>query len=345
MKSVVMRDIGGPDCLVVQDVPKPKPSLGEVLVKVTATGICYHDLLDRAGKLHGPQAGSILGHEVAGEVVELGQQVSGLQIGQPVVLFHRMFCNQCQYCLRGRQDLCRNSGILGSNRPGGYGEYVCVPSRNVIPVPANILPEAAALAVCPIGTSVRAVVTVANVHPGDTVLITGASGGLGLHQIQVAKSRGARVIGITSSASKEEIIRSVGADEVVISTDLKFSAEVWRLTGKQGVQAVLENVVSSTFGESLRCLAPNGIAVVLGNTEMKKVELDPGLVISRRLRIEGSGNPTLQDVQRALHLISSGQVKPIIDRIVPFSCAAEAHSILEQRGVSGRIVMKGWREH
>ncbi|WP_248928028.1 alcohol dehydrogenase catalytic domain-containing protein [Paenibacillus hamazuiensis] len=343
MKAVVMKDVGGPELLEIrEDIPKPVPEPGEVLIKITAAGICYHDLLDRSGKLHGPKAGSILGHEVAGEVVQLGTQVNGLHVGQQVVLFHRMFCNRCTYCLRGRQDLCRNGGILGSGRPGGYAEYICVPSHNAIPVPAGLPPEAAALAVCPIGTSVRAVVTVADVRPGDTVLVTGASGGLGLHQIQVAKSRGAKVIAVTSSASKESAIRSVGADEVVVSPDLKFSADVWRLTEKQGVQAVLENVVSATFGESLRCLAPNGIAVVLGNTEMTKVEIDPGLIIGRRLRIEGSGNPTLSDVQRSLHLLAGGQVKPVIDSIVPFTRAADAHSSLERRGISGRIVMKGW---
>jgi D-arabinose 1-dehydrogenase-like Zn-dependent alcohol dehydrogenase len=342
MKAVVMKDVGGPECLEVKELPKPEPKQGEVVIQVKAAGVCYHDLLDRSGKLHGPKAGSILGHEVAGEIVELGPQVSGLQTGLQVVLFHRMFCNQCTYCLRGRQDLCRSGGILGSNRPGGYAEFVCVPSHNVIPVPEGLPPEAAALAVCPIGTSVRAVVTVADVRPGDTVLITGASGGLGLHQIQVAKSRGARVIAVTSTSAKEKTIRSAGADEVVVSPDLKFSGDVWRLTEKQGVQAVLENVVSATFGESLRCLAPNGIAVVLGNTEMRKVEIDPGLVIGRRLRIEGSGNPTLQDVRRSLHLLGTGQVKPVIDRIVPFTCAAEAHASLEQRSISGRIVLKGW---
>ncbi|GCL74080.1 alcohol dehydrogenase [Paenibacillus naphthalenovorans] len=342
MKCVIMKDIGGADCLEVREAPMPEPKPDEALIKVHAAGICYHDLLDRSGKLHGPKAGNILGHEVSGEVVELGKQAKGLQIGQQVVLFHRMFCGHCRYCLGGRQDLCKMGGILGSNRPGGYAEYVCVPSWNAIPLPQGLSPEAAALAVCPIGTSIRAVISVADVRPGDTVLVTGASGGLGLHQIQVAKSRGANVIAITSSSAKENIIRSVGADEVIVSPDLKFSGDVWSLTAKQGVQAVLENVVSATFGESLRCLAPNGIAVVLGNTEMRKIEIDPGLIIGRRLRIEGSGNPTLQDVRRSLHLLDTGQVRPIIDRIVPFTSAAEAHAILEQRSVSGRIVMKGW---
>ncbi len=144
MKCVIMKDIGGADCLEVREAPMPEPKPDEALIKVHAAGICYHDLLDRSGKLHGPKAGNILGHEVSGEVVELGKQAKGLQIGQQVVLFHRMFCGHCRYCLGGRQDLCKMGGILGSNRPGGYAEYVCVPSWNAIPLPQGLSPEAAA---------------------------------------------------------------------------------------------------------------------------------------------------------------------------------------------------------
>ena len=222
--------------------------------------------------------------------------------GERVVVYQRLYCGQCRYCLSGRQDLCRNSRVLGESGGGGYAEFTCAPARNAIRMPDGLDMKSAALAVCPVGTSVRAALGVAQVEPGQTVLITGAGGGLGLHQIQVVKSVNAHVIAVTSSQEKAEIISQAGADEVIISPDLKFSGEVWRRTGKQGVDVVLENVVSSTFGESLRSTAQNAIVVVLGNISAKRVEIDPGLIIARRIRIAGSGNATYKDVRIALHL-------------------------------------------
>ena len=179
-------------------------------------------------------------------------------------------------------------------------------------------------------------------EPGQTVLITGAGGGLGLHQIQVIKSVNAHAIAVTSSEDKAEIIKQAGADEVIVSPDLKFSGEVWRRTGKQGVDVVLENVVSDTFGESLRSTAQNAIVVVLGNIGAKRVEIDPGLVIVRRIRISGSGNATYKDVEIALHLLATGAVKPFIGAVLPFPRASEGHAMMEQRAVVGRVVLSGW---
>src|SRR5207237_6362866 len=122
-----------------------------------------------------------------------------------------------------------------------------------------------------------------------------------------------------------------GADEVIVSADLKFSRELWGLTGKQGADAVLENVVTGTFGESLRSCAQHATVVVLGNIGARPVEIDPGLVIMRRIRIAGSGNATFKDVHTALHLLAGGAVKPVIGRVLPFPRAAEAHAMMEQR--------------
>jgi D-arabinose 1-dehydrogenase-like Zn-dependent alcohol dehydrogenase len=258
------------------------------------------------------------------------------------VLYQRLFCGACRYCLAGRQDLCRNSRVLGEHGGGGYAEFACVPARNAIAIPDGLDMTAAVLAVCPVGTSVRAALEVGGLAPGQVVLITGAGGGLGLHQIQVAKCVQARVIAVTSSRDKAEIVRDAGADEVIVAPDLKFSAEVWRLTAKQGADVVLENVVSGTFGESLRSCAQQATVVVLGNIGAQRVELDPGLVIMRRIRIAGSGNATFKDVQVALHLLATGAVKPFIGRVLPFPQAAEGHALMERRAVTGRVVLAGW---
>ena len=341
MRAVSFSAFGGPDVLRVIEVEQPEPGPQDVLVRIHAAGICHHDLLSRAGKIPG-RPGRILGHEIAGEIVAVGASVPAERIGENVAIYHRLFCGTCRHCLRGRHDLCRNSRTIGEWGGGGYAEFICVPAGNAIRLPEGIDMAAAALAVCPIGTSVRALIGVAAAQPGDTVLITGAGGGLGLHQIAVARSMQARVIAITSSAHKAAIIRQAGADDVIVSPNLKFSADVWRLTQKQGADIVLENVVTDTFGESLRSAASNAMIVVLGNVGAQPVGLDPGLVIMRRIRIAGSGIATFADVGTALHLLARKAVAPFIDRILPFAQAHQGHALMEKRAVCGRIVLQGW---
>jgi acryloyl-coenzyme A reductase len=342
MKAVTFRAFGGPEVLEAVEVARPEPGIDDVLVRIHAAGVCYHDVLSRGGKIPGGKPGRILGHEIAGEIVAAGANVVPTRIGERVVIYQRLFCGTCRYCLAGRQDLCRNSRVLGEQDGGGYAEFACVPARNAIRIPDGLDMTAAALAVCPVGTSVRAALGVSALEPGQTVLITGAGGGLGLHQIQVARSVQARVIAVTSSRDKVESVRAAGADEIIVAPDLKFSGEVWRLTGKQGADAVLENVVTGTFGESLRSCAQHASVVVLGNIGARAVELEPGLVIMRRIRIAGSGNATFKDVHMALHLLASGAVKPVIGRILPFPQAAQAHALMERRAVTGRVVLAGW---
>jgi acryloyl-coenzyme A reductase len=342
MQAVTFSEFGAPDVLRATRVDRPEPGPDDVLVRIHAAGICYHDVLSRGGKIPGGHPGRILGHEIAGEIVAGGANIGSERIGERVVVYQRLCCGACRYCLRGRQDLCRNSRVLGESGGGGYAEFTCVPARNAIPMPAGLDMNAAALAVCPVGTSVRAALGVAKVEPGNVVLITGAGGGLGLHQIQVVKSVNAHAIAVTSSEEKAEIVRQAGADEVIISPDLKFSGEVWRRTGKQGVDVVLDNVVTDTFGECLRSTAQNAMVVVLGNIGTKRVELDPGLIIARRIRIAGSGNATYKDVQIALHLLATKVVKPFIGRVLPFPQAGDGHALMEQRAVTGRVVLNGW---
>jgi len=342
MKAVTFTEFGGPEQLRVTEVVRPEPGPDDVLVRIHAAGVCYHDVLSRAGKIPGGQPGRILGHEIAGEIVAVGARGPADRVGERVVLYQRLYCGSCRYCLGGRQDLCRNSRVLGEQGGGGYAEFTCVPAQNAIPVPDGLDMNKAALAVCPVGTSVRAALGVGEAEPGQVVLITGAGGGLGLHQIQVVKSVNAHVVAVTRSEEKSDIVRKAGADEVIVSPDLKFSGEVWRRTAKQGVDLILENVVTATFGESLRSSAQNAMVVVLGNIGAKRVEIDPGLIIARRIRISGSGNATYKDVQTALHLLATGAVKPFIGHVCPFPKVSEGHALMERGVVAGRVVLNGW---
>ncbi|QXI26084.1 alcohol dehydrogenase catalytic domain-containing protein [Pseudomonas vanderleydeniana] len=340
MKAIVLKAFGGPEQLQLEEVPTPRIGAGEVLVKVQAAGVCHHDLLHRAGQLPGAHAGVVLGHEVAGEVVEVGAGVLQLAVGARVVVYQRRFCGQCRDCLRGRQDLCRALGLPSVDTEGAYAQYLRVPAISAIELPDGLDYTQAALASCPIATSVRALYGEAALKPGETVLINGASGGLGAHQIQLARALGARVIAVTGSADKVDSLKALGADEVVVSS-AGYSAQVWKLTAKRGVDVAMENL-GHTLEETLRSMTQGGRVVVLGNVEPGSVAVAPGLLIGRRLQVQGSGSATLEEVRVALALIRGGQVKPLIDRVLPFQQAAEAHALLESRQVSGRIVLSGW---
>jgi len=341
MKAVVLQGFGGPEMLQVREIDTPEAGPDEVLVAVRAGGICHHDVMHRSGKLPGAKVDVVLGHETAGEIVSVGAAVRTRRTGDRVVVYQRRFCGSCRNCLRGRQDMCRATGLPGVDTEGGYAEYVAVPASATFTIPDNLDWAAAALASCPIGTSVRALRGVAGINPGDTVLITGASGGLGVHQIQLVRAFGGRSIAVTTSAAKADRLRELGADEVVVAADLSYSAEVWRLTGKQGVDIAIENV-GATLPETLRCMTQGGIVVVLGNIGAATISTTPGLLIGRRLRIAGSGSATFEDLRQALALLASGAVKPIIAEHVKFSDASRAHDLLDKKAIAGRIVMQGW---
>ncbi|GAB7532548.1 zinc-binding dehydrogenase [Pseudomonas sp. 3A(2025)] len=340
MKAIVLKGFGGPEQLQVEEVPTPQAGRGEVLVKVHAAGVCHHDLLHRAGQLPGAHTGVVLGHEVAGEVVEVGADVSNLAIGARVVIYQRRFCGQCRQCLRGRQDLCRALGLPSVDTEGAYAQYLRVPAISAVELPDGLDYTQAALASCPIATSVRALHGEAVLKPGETVLINGASGGLGAHQVQLARALGARVIAVTGSADKREFLQALGAHDVVVSRG-DYSAQVWQLTGKRGVDVAMENL-GSTLGETLRSMTLGGRVVVLGNVAPSAVPIAPGLLIGRRLKIQGSGSATLEELRTALALIAAGHVRPLIDRVLPFTEVAQAHALLESRQVNGRIVLSGW---
>ena len=338
---MVVRAFGGPEAIACEERARPTPGPGEALVRVAACGVCHHDVLDRKGLLPSAHLPQILGHEIAGTVERVGSGVETLAPGDPVAVYVRTACGRCADCLAGRQDRCRHSRLRGSGADGGYAEYVVAAAHNLLPVPPATSLIDAALAACPIGASLQAL-RAAAVGLGDVVLITGASGGLGLHQIALARLCGADVIAVTSSEAKVEALRQAGATEVVLAPDLRFSAAVWALTAKQGVSVVLDNVVSTTLGESLRSLGQNGRLVVMGNVDVAPVPVDPGLLIGRRLHVMGSSVCTPRDLREAIDLVARGKVHPVIDTVYPFTEAAAAHRRLEERGALGRLVLAGW---
>jgi acryloyl-coenzyme A reductase len=316
MKTVTRDDCGGPDVPRLVTVRWPDPGPTSVLIPVAVAGVCHHDLVSRAGLVRGARNDQTPGHEVAGEIAAAGLALLAECIGQGVAVYQRIVCGTCRCGLGGRHDLCR--------------------------IPESIGFAAAVLAAFHIGTGIRAALGMTRIGPVIVVLITGAGGGLGLHQIQIAKSVSAGVVAVTKSQAKEAAIREAGADKVITSRDRRFCGEVWRLTDKQGVDVALKNVATGCLGESLRSYGRDAVVAVLGNISAGAGEIDPGTVISRRIRMTGSGNATFADMRLALDLIDRGIIGPMIGHMQTFSEAALGLALMERRAVAGRVVLIGW---
>ncbi len=341
MDAVVLQAFGNPDNLRAQSVADPAPGPGEVLLRVQACGVCFHDVINRRGNLPRTRVPAILGHEAAGEVIAVGKGVTGWSIGDRAATLQRLSCGSCPACRAGRPSLCKvDARFFGEELPGGYASLMAAPVNGLGRVPDQIPWEVAATACCTTGTAVHCVRTRGRVRPGETVLITGASGGVGLQAVQLAHHDGARVIAVTSSEAKKEALLAAGADDVVVSPDLDFSAEVRRRSFGEGVNLVLEIVGSGTFLQSLRSLAPGGRMVVIGNLETASVSLNPGLMIVKELTILGAYATTQGELQEAFELIQNGAVRPWVTEVLPLHEAAHAHQRLETRRVVGRLVLK-----
>lgn len=340
MQAVVLHAFGSPDNLRPESVPDPRPGPGEVLLQVRSCGVCFHDVINRRGDLPRTKVPAILGHEAAGEVVAVGADVAGWAVGDRAATLQRLSCGECRLCRQGRRSLCkRDTRFFGEEIPGGYAAFMAAPVAGLGRVPAGIDWPVAATTCCTTGTAVHVVRTRGKIRPGERVLVTGASGGVGMQAIQLARLDGAHVIAVTSSGSKAEILLEAGAHEVVVARDLDFAAEVKKRTLGEGVNVALEIVGSLTFAETLKALAPGGRLVVVGNLKTASVDLNPGLVIVKELEILGAFATTQAELDEALRLVASGAIRPWVSEVLPLADAARAHEKLERRAVAGRLVL------
>ena len=339
MRAVVLRRIGGPEALEYGDAPEPEVGSGEVLIRVKAEGVCGRDLIDRRGGFRGLRLPVILGHEFAGEVVRVAPGVSDLAAGDRVANLLRLGCGACRACLRGETPICERAWqSFGQTRDGGYAQFVVAPSAALVKVPLQVTDVEAASVACTFGVALRALRSVGRVTLGDRVLVTGASGGVGMAAIQVAKALGARVIAATSSEAKQKALVQAGADEVVVHAEKPLHDQVRDLV-PLGVDVVLELTGSPTFTSSLRSLKNGGRLVLVGNILADTIKFNPGAVILYGYEILGSAGCTRVDLEDAFAMIASKKFTVVIDRVLPLEKAADAHRLLAERSVVGRVIL------
>ena len=344
MRAMVVTKPGGLDALVLSDVPLPEMRRNDVLIKVEACGVCFHDVVTRNGTLkRGVQMPVILGHEISGIVEKVGPEVRDFKPGDRVATAQRRhICGSCKYCRTGRETASDEREFLGDmGLNGGYAEFVCVEDDNVALVPDGVPLDQASIVACAIGTELNAIREVANVQPGDKVLITGAGGGLGIHGIQVARLAGAFVVAVTTSEEKAKLIKDAGAHEVIMTKRGEdFSDKVKKVTGGEGVDVAIDNVGSVLFQPTRRSMAMHGRWIFVGQLTGDFVQLNPAQLFLRGITIQSAQSTSRKQLQDSLDLVRQGLVKPIITGELPLEKAAEAHREVEGGSSTGRILLK-----
>jgi len=338
MKAVRIHQFGGPEVLTYEDVPDPQPRSDQVLVRVRACSLNHLDVWVRKG-LPGVKLPHILGSDVAGEVVETGDYVSGFTPGQRVLLAPMHFCGHCAKCVAGLQNECREFTVLGNGVDGGDCELIAAPAAGVIPIPDSLDFNQAASVPLVFLTAWHMLVGRAGIRPGQTVLVLGASSGVGIAAIQIAKLFHCLVITTAGDEAKLAKARELGADYGINHYRQKISEEVRKITNKEGADIVVEHVGAATWDESVKSLKSSGTLVTCGATTGPEVKIDLRHLFARQLTLLGSYMGTMGDLHEVLRHVFAGRLKPVVDRAFPLSELRAAHEYLEKSQMFGKIVV------
>jgi NADPH:quinone reductase-like Zn-dependent oxidoreductase len=338
MKAVRIHEFGAPEVLRFEDVPDPQPRRDQVLVRVKACAMNHLDIWVRKG-LPGVSLPHILGSDIAGEIVGVGDYLTGFKPGQRVLLAPMHFCNHCAKCVAGLQNQCREFTALGNGVDGGYCELIAVPAVNVIPIPDSLDFNQVASIPLVFLTAWHMLVGRASIRFGQTVLVLGASSGVGIAAIQIAKLFHARVITTAGDEKKLEKARTLGADYGIDHYKQKISQEVRRITDKEGVDVVVEHVGAATWDESMKSLKPGGTIVTCGATTGHNAAFDLRFLFSRQLNFLGSYMGTMNELHEVLSHVFAGRLKPVVDRTCPLQDARAAHEYMETSQMFGKIVL------
>ena len=340
MKAVRFHRHGGPEVLAYEEAPDPVPRADEALVRVKACALNHLDLWARNGlpnvEIPLPH---ISGSDVAGVVEWVPEEEKNFSKGDEVIVNPGIGCGRCERCLAGKDDQCRDYTIIGYGVDGGYAELVRVRRDHLIGKAEGMSFEEAASFPLVFETAYHMLATKANVAPGESVLVLGASSGVGSAAIQIAKLYGARVIATAGDQDKMGKARALGADEVIDHYTQDVLAEVRRLTGKRGVDVVVEHVGKATWAGSVKALAKGGRLVTCGATTGAEVTTDLRYVYNRELTIYGSFMAGAGELLKVTDLFKEGRLKTVVDSVYPLEKAAEAQSKMEGSWHFGKIVL------
>lgn len=320
---------GGPEVLQRVSLPAPVAGPDQVTVRVSHVGLNHLDLWVRRGVPgHRFPLPLVPGSDVVGHCVELDA---------PVALHPGFGCMGCAACLSGRHDLCRSYMIRGERCDGGMAELVVVPRAQVLPLPPGLAPEQAAALPLALLTAWHMLRTRARARPGDRVVVQAGASGVGSLAIQVARLCGARVAATASTPDKRAACLRLGADQAWSYEEAADAARAW--TDKAGVDIVVDHVGAATWPLSQRLLRWGGTYVSCGATTGHQLALDMRAVFFKQLSILGSTMGGMGEMFDAWQAVSDGAIQPVLDRVLPMSELGQAHALLEDRALIGKVVM------
>src|SRR5215468_2285146 len=341
MKAVVFHQHGGPEVLRYTDVEKPSPGPSDVLIEVKATSINHIDIFLRRGmpgvKVPMPK---IVGSDAAGIIREVGRDVAGLQPGQRVTINPGIACGHCEFCSAGFGSQCVSWTMVGESRDGAYAEFVVVPAHIVLPIPDSISFEEVAAAPLVFLTAWSMMVGKGNIRPGEDVLILGAGAGVGTAAIQIAKMVGCRVFVTASTDEKLQRAKDLGADVFINYATDEFDKKIRDLTNKRGVDVVVDYVGADTWVRSLRSARRGGRVLTCGATTGFAPQTDLRQIFFRQVQVLGSTMGSHREFLEVMKCIFRGQLKPVVDRVLPLLDAAKGHQLIEERAIFGKVVLR-----
>jgi len=340
MKAVLFHEHGGPEVLKYEDAPDPEPGRGDVLIDVKATSINHIDIFLRRG-MPGVRVPlpKIAGCDAAGIIKETGPDVSGLKPGDRVTINPGISCGHCEFCASGFGSQCTTYAMVGEHIDGAYAQLLRVPAHIVLPIPDSLSFEEAAAAPLVFLTAWSMMVGKGDIRPGEDVLILGAGAGVGTAAIQIAKLVGCRVIATASTDEKLARAKQLGADILINYRKDEFDKRIRDITNKRGVDVVIDYIGADTWVQSLRSARKGGRVLTCGATTGFAPQTDLRHVFYRQVRVIGSTMGSHKEFMDVMKCIFRGQLKPIIDRVLPLSEARQGHELIEKREVFGKIVL------
>jgi len=339
MKAAIFTEQSLSSALHVQDLPSPEAGPNDVVIRVRACGVNRLDIYSRTGRTKIAPLPHISGSEVAGEIVAVGEAISGLKVSQEVAVAPYLFCGQCEFCLAGEEVMCLKGDIVGLGNQGGFAEYVRVPASSIVAIPKGVdFISAAAVGLAAI-TAWHMLTVRAPLTAGQDVLVHAAGSGVGSAAIQIAKLSGARVIATASSAAKLEQARKLGADEVINYQEQDFFQEVRRLTNKRGVDVVVEHIGEHTWEKSVASLARRGRLVTCGATSGNEGKVNLWNLFAKEQTLIGSYGGTRHDLAALLKIVAAGHFQPVVAGTFSLEQVQEAQQLIEKREQFGKYIV------
>lgn len=337
VNAVVLTGIGGLDNLQYTSITTPSVKFDNALIKVAYCGINHLDLHIRRGTRKGPDKfPHILGSEIVGEIAVVFNSEKKFKVGDFVSVYPWTFCGKCKQCKQGCENICDYGGTIGRTQWGGYAEYAIVPLRNLIKIADKKL-LSSACAVTLAGTTAYHLIERGKIRDKSTVLVTGATGGVGTIGIQLLKNKKCKVLSATSHKEKIPFLKKLGADEVFLNKKLITDVKTKYPTG---VDYVVDIMGGEVWTVAVQLLAKNGTIVFCSTTLDVPGTINITQSFARQVNILGSCGGTIADLQAVIKLLGKGKIRPVIDSIYPLEKAGEAQQKLENQKAFGKILLK-----